>query len=147
MPILLGSVTQIMSLLSALFIVIFSVKGEMPIYMQSYFYSLLIKLEMSWGSRASYACYQFNHKFWCSWLGMLPGTWAYVSAGAFGQAIIVSKVFDNIVVSYLLCVCVYLVDFFQFLNFVLVGKWRKCSKFIYNCVFSDFDAEEIIVKR
>lgn len=26
----------------------------------------------------------------CSWLGMLPGTWAYVSAGAFGRAIIVS---------------------------------------------------------
>ncbi|KAL6328788.1 hypothetical protein AAG906_003805 [Vitis piasezkii] len=52
----IGSVTQIMSLLSALFIVIFSVKGEMPIYMH--------------------------------WLGMLPGTWAYVSAGAFGQAII-----------------------------------------------------------
>ncbi|KAK3175469.1 hypothetical protein Dsin_032742 [Dipteronia sinensis] len=25
-----------------------------------------------------------------SWLGMLPGTWAYVSAGAFGRAIIVS---------------------------------------------------------
>ncbi|KAK1288032.1 hypothetical protein QJS10_CPB19g00251 [Acorus calamus] len=24
----------------------------------------------------------------CSWLGMLPGTWAYVSAGAFGRAII-----------------------------------------------------------
>ncbi|KAK3020790.1 hypothetical protein RJ639_047746, partial [Escallonia herrerae] len=23
-----------------------------------------------------------------SWLGMLPGTWAYVSAGAFGRAII-----------------------------------------------------------
>lgn len=27
----------------------------------------------------------------CSWLGMLPGTWAYVSAGAFGRAIIVSS--------------------------------------------------------
>lgn len=25
-----------------------------------------------------------------SWLGMLPGSWAYVSAGAFGRAIIVS---------------------------------------------------------
>ncbi|KAA3487096.1 TVP38/TMEM64 family membrane protein [Gossypium australe] len=24
----------------------------------------------------------------CCWLGMLPGTWAYVSAGAFGRAII-----------------------------------------------------------
>ena len=27
--------------------------------------------------------------YYCSWLGMLPGTWAYVSAGAFGRAIIV----------------------------------------------------------
>jgi len=26
--------------------------------------------------------------FTCSWLGMLPGSWAYVSAGAFGRAII-----------------------------------------------------------
>ncbi|KAF3639390.1 putative glycosyltransferase-like [Capsicum annuum] len=26
--------------------------------------------------------------FECSWLGMLPGSWAYVSAGAFGRAII-----------------------------------------------------------
>uniref|UniRef100_F6HK33 Uncharacterized protein n=1 Tax=Vitis vinifera TaxID=29760 RepID=F6HK33_VITVI len=25
------------------------------------------------------------------WLGMLPGTWAYVSADAFGQAIIVTR--------------------------------------------------------
>jgi uncharacterized membrane protein YdjX (TVP38/TMEM64 family) len=25
----------------------------------------------------------------CSWLGMLPGTWAYVSAGATGKASIV----------------------------------------------------------
>ncbi|RVW77540.1 hypothetical protein CK203_050280 [Vitis vinifera] len=51
-------------------------------------YHLIVTLSASIGSRASYACYQFNHKFWCSWLGMLPGTWAYVSAGAFGQAII-----------------------------------------------------------
>jgi hypothetical protein len=29
--------------------------------------------------------------FPCSWLGMLPGSWAYVSAGAFGRALIVSS--------------------------------------------------------
>ena len=27
----------------------------------------------------------------CSWLGMLPGTWAYVSAGAIGRAFIVGS--------------------------------------------------------
>jgi len=29
--------------------------------------------------------------FTCSGWGMLPGSWAYVSAGAFGRAIIVSS--------------------------------------------------------
>ncbi|GAB2271151.1 hypothetical protein Dimus_005997 [Dionaea muscipula] len=31
---------------------------------------------------------EFVPYVWGSWLGMLPGTWAYVSAGAFGRAII-----------------------------------------------------------
>lgn len=34
----------------------------------------------------------------CSWLGMLPGTWAYVSAGAFGRAILVSFFFCSFTV-------------------------------------------------
>ncbi|RDX61301.1 hypothetical protein CR513_60485, partial [Mucuna pruriens] len=29
-----------------------------------------------------------SHASYWIWLGMLPGTWAYVSAGAFGRAII-----------------------------------------------------------
>lgn len=36
----------------------------------------------------------------CSWLGMLPGTWAYVSAGAIGRAFIVS--YNSISYSYFL---------------------------------------------
>lgn len=52
----------------------------------------------------------------CSWLGMLPGTWAYVSAGAFGRAIIVSLA--------LLCPVVVLL----FANLTLVCC-RRCLSF------------------
>jgi hypothetical protein len=35
----------------------------------------------------------------CSWLGMLPGTWAYVSAGAVGRAIIVKSLPSQILLN------------------------------------------------
>lgn len=42
--------------------------------------------------KSSYLCGPLKKLVvFCSWLGMLPGTWAYVSAGAIGRAFIVGS--------------------------------------------------------
>lgn len=41
----------------------------------------------------------------CSWLGMLPGTWAYVSAGAIGRAFIVGSYSFSILTFFVIFPC------------------------------------------
>ena len=60
-----------------------------------------------------------------SWLGMLPGTWAYVSAGAVGRAIIVNL---HPLKIYIICVLKYIYAYPYALRFLKCFMWKKFNK-------------------